>query len=185
MKYVLLILVPALCVIAVYEFGSGLIDEQHLHSLRRSWAEPSVFTREDVINRQQLYEGKEIRVLYNHKPLLQGDLLIIPKRAVARLEDVSPSEWAEMKVVIDKMQKAFPAAYDTSDYMLVLQNGLYAGQTVPHVHFHMLPRNGQSIVLVKLKLWIEIITEALGLRQPLPDDEQEREIKHLQENIQG
>jgi diadenosine tetraphosphate (Ap4A) HIT family hydrolase len=171
-------------IFAVYEWGSGLIDAVHLNDVRARWDQPSAFTEKKILDRQVVFEGKEVLVLLNYKPLLRGHLLIIPKRQAARVEDLTAEEWVEMKSIISLFQKVFKNAYGASDYVLVVQNGIYAGQTVPHMHFHMIPRDDSSVVATKAKIWNSFFTESLGLRQPLSAQDMLDEIKYLQPYIE-
>jgi diadenosine tetraphosphate (Ap4A) HIT family hydrolase len=64
---------------------------------------------------------------------------VIPNRHVARFEDLSQEEMADMQKTIRKVDHAVRTLYGYSDYLLMQKNGPLAGQTVPHVHFHYLP----------------------------------------------
>lgn len=116
-----------------------------------------VFCKPEVIERQQYYEGQLIRVLYNYYPMLPGHSLIIPKRQAERFEDLTDAEITEMMSTVKKVQKAFEKVYKTSDYILLMQNGKKAGQTVFHVHFHMIPRTSLSY-LTKLRIWLHFLS---------------------------
>jgi histidine triad (HIT) family protein len=145
-------------------------------------AAPCSFCSESVIHSQQVYEGKEVRALYNYSPALEGHLLIIPKRHVSRFEDLTDTEIVEMKQTIAKMQKAFEKVYQKSDYILVLQNGPNGGQSVPHTHFHMIPRGSESVMIVKIQLWMHFLTHALG-RSVLNQRELQEQIIPLQQAL--
>lgn len=183
MKRLLFFLISAVCLFAAYQWSSDLIDDTYISALKKSWSDPSPFTDNAVLERQLVYKGKSVSVLYNYKPLLPGHLLIIPQRQAERLEDVSDQEWLEIKQVIEMIHQAFTRAYHAPDYVLILQNGLTAGQTVPHMHFHMFPRNDQSIVYTKFLIWKNFLTEAIGLRSPLSKDELQKQVNFLKEQI--
>lgn len=175
-------IVPVVCVILL--ITAGLFYLEPILASRIHWDEDAAkcaFCHPEVIQRQQFYEGKTVRVLLNYKPLLQGHSLVIPKRHVVKFEDLSDEEVVEMRSAIAKVQHVFQKLYHTNAYILTLQNGRSAGQTVPHVHFHMIPRSNENIYLTKTKLWLAFITEALLLRKPLGDDEMQRQTNALKE----
>lgn len=164
-KYFILFLVCLLCLgSGFYWFSSGLLSGS------RHFNPECAFCKEKIRN-QLIFEGHLVEVLLNYKPLLEGHSLIIPKRHVERFEDLSPEELVEIGEAIQIMHKVFIKAYGVNDYLLVLQNGLNAGQTVSHTHFHMLPRGPENALWIKVKLWQTILTEVIGLRKPLSPEE--------------
>jgi diadenosine tetraphosphate (Ap4A) HIT family hydrolase len=96
----------------------------------------------------------------NLRPIVPGHVLVMSARSVARLEDLTDEEhddlWRTVRVVqgILKQQysdKATAATTDDSDktsllasslsFNVAVQDGRAAGQSVPHVHVHILPRS--------------------------------------------
>ncbi len=138
------------------------------------------FCDEKVLNAQTYYEGELVRVLLNYAPILPGQSMVIPKRHVARVEDLTAAEFAEMQQVINKVQRAFQRVYGTSDYLLCCQNGLNAGQTVYHVHFHMIPRQDSSIT-TKLELWWGMLSRPLSSISRLTPEETREQAATLSE----
>lgn len=76
----------------------------------------------------------------NLKPLVPGHVLVIPRRPAPKLSELTTEEfrdlWTSVRIVQAVVQKAFGA--DCSN--LGLQDGRDAGQSVKHVHVHILPR---------------------------------------------
>ncbi len=98
------------------------------------------FCDPSVIHRQAFYEDDLVLGLYTHKPIFEGHCLIIPKRHVERFEHLTEEEMARMGLLIQKVNSAAQKIWDTSPYILLQKNGTDVGQTVPHVHFHFIPR---------------------------------------------
>lgn len=128
------------------------------------------FCNSNIIANQVYYEGQHVRVLLNYMPILEGHSLVIPKRHVERFEDLSVEELTEMHAVIQKVGRAFQKVYDTSDYLISCQNGERAGQTVGHVHFHVIPRVEKNVI-TKLQLWYAMLVRPLTLSNPLSSDQ--------------
>lgn len=136
------------------------------------------FCKPSIVEGQSFYEGTEIHALVNFKPQLQGHSLIIPKRHVERLEELSASELLEMHAFIRRLSAAFHVAYEAPDFFLALQNGKKAGQTVPHVHFHVIPRK-ESNVWTKLRLWLHYMMAWTSVYPPLSQEQMDLEIARL------
>ena len=79
--------------------------------------------------------------IYNAAPILPGHSLIIPRSHVPTLLDLEDSEIAEMvgfsRVVVGNLIHTFRA----SGFNWTIQEGVTAGQTVPHLHLHLIPRS--------------------------------------------
>lgn len=94
------------------------------------------FCNPAVLNRQCFYEGESVSALIDFRPITEGHSLIIPKRHVGRLQELSAEEWAEIQGVIQKVHRAACSIFGACDYLILQKNGPHAGQSVPHVHFH-------------------------------------------------
>lgn len=93
-----------------------------------------------VLEKQAFYEDDYVIGLYDLKPVFEGHSLAIPKRHVERFEDLTETEMVHLFQLIKKIDLAAKKAFQTNDYMILQKNGVGAGQTVNHVHFHYIPR---------------------------------------------
>ena len=84
--------------------------------------------------------------LCSYKPILRGHSLIIPKRHVERLEDLTDSEMQNVFNLIKRTNIAVQKVLNNKSYILIQKNGKEVGQSVFHVHFHYIPRkeNGSN-----------------------------------------
>ena len=73
-------------------------------------------------------------------PCATGHTLVIPKLEVERLEDLPAEHALSLMRTMQHVAKAVSVAFDGTDYNLILNNGLNAGQEIAHIHFHLLPR---------------------------------------------
>ena len=76
----------------------------------------------------------------NLRPLVKGHVLVTPRRVVPRLEEMSAAERADLFSTARRVQRAIAAASGGADVELGIQDGRDAGQSVPHVHVHVIPR---------------------------------------------
>lgn len=75
-------------------------------------------------------------------PFTRGHLLVIPKKHGARLTDFGPEDHAAVLRTLETMCRR--AERLTPDYNVALNAGARAGQIVFHLHFHVIPRYGES-----------------------------------------
>ena len=72
-------------------------------------------------------------------PLTPGHTLIVPVRHVARLLELSDEERRDLwELAIETERKLAVGGAD--DFNLAVNDGLAAGQTIGHVHLHVIPR---------------------------------------------
>ena len=85
---------------------------------------------------EKVAEGDDFLVIRDASPKVSGHLLVISKGHYETFLDLPEGLYSEMlKVVRDAVDKI-----GCKDFNLVLNNGEVAGQLVPHVHLHILPR---------------------------------------------
>lgn len=78
--------------------------------------------------------------IYNAAPILPGHSLIIPRRHVASVLDLSEDELFEMVVFSRDTAKRLLRVFKATAFNWTVQDGAPAGQTVPHLHLHLIPR---------------------------------------------
>lgn len=98
------------------------------------------FCDPQVLESHIFYEDDLVLALCTHKPIFPGHCLIIPKRHVEQFGALSDEEAFQITRVIKKVDKAVQEVFKTTAYLLLQKNGKEVGQTVPHVHFHYIPR---------------------------------------------
>ena len=73
-------------------------------------------------------------------PRREGHTLVIPVRPVQRLADLEQHEHAALMQGVISVQARLSAHFQTTDFTVCVHDGPLAGQEVPHVHVHVLPR---------------------------------------------
>jgi bis(5'-adenosyl)-triphosphatase len=89
---------------------------------------------------QVFYESNLSLGIVNLKPLVPGHVLVIPKRVVARFADLTPNEVSDIYAQVHRISPVLERHYGCSAANIAMQDGSDAGQSVPHVHVHILPR---------------------------------------------
>ena len=73
-------------------------------------------------------------------PVSPGHSLIIPRRHVQTFFDCSAGERAAMMALLDEVREGLARDHAPDGFNLGLNDGVAAGQTVMHVHLHLMPR---------------------------------------------
>jgi len=73
-------------------------------------------------------------------PVSKGHCLVIPRRHVASFFDCTSDERMEMLELLAEAKSLLDLQYHPDGYNIGLNNGAAAGQTVMHVHMHLIPR---------------------------------------------
>ncbi len=88
----------------------------------------------------KIYEDDKTLAFMDIMPSIDGHCLVIPKEAAEGILDLSPDGAAALIKTTQKVARAVKTAFNAPGIMLLQLNGEAAGQTVPHIHFHILPR---------------------------------------------
>ena len=79
--------------------------------------------------------------IVNYKPILDGHVLVLPKRQVPRLKDLLPEEQADFFNSIVTVSNKLEGIFKGTSLTITIQDGKEAGQTVEHLHCHLIPRS--------------------------------------------
>jgi histidine triad (HIT) family protein len=88
---------------------------------------------------RDVYEDEDTYAFLDVNPLARGHTLVIPKQDAEALEDLEDGGAALFETV-RRLAPRVADAVGAPAYNIGLNNGEEAGQEVPHVHFHVVPR---------------------------------------------
>jgi bis(5'-adenosyl)-triphosphatase len=123
--------------------------------------------------------------LVNLRPIVTGHVLVIPMRIVPKLSDLTGDEYDDLWRSVRIIQTQLEGHYSAGGFNIAVQDGKVAGQSVPHVHVHVLPRVQNDFernddIYDELEDWAP--TEASRLKKldgkvelQVPDDEDRRD----------
>ena len=94
----------------------------------------------DIPSSQVFYETAQTFALVNLKPVVSGHVLVCPRRVTPKFTELADDEIADLWRTVAVVQRVIERAHGTTSSTLAIQDGPLAGQTVPHVHVHVLPR---------------------------------------------
>ncbi|GAA5910908.1 hypothetical protein JCM6882_001928 [Rhodosporidiobolus microsporus] len=82
--------------------------------------------------------------LVNLKPLVPGHVLVVPTRVTTRFKDLTPEEVGDLFASVHQISRVIEQEYKAQALNIALQDGPLAGQSVPHVHVHIIPRRAKD-----------------------------------------
>ncbi|UJR34883.1 hypothetical protein I4U23_027661 [Adineta vaga] len=82
--------------------------------------------------------------LVNRKPVIPGHVLVSPIRCVERFSDLNSEEIHDLFLSTQLIAKKIEEFFQAKSLSIAIQDGEYAGQTVKHVHVHILPRKADD-----------------------------------------
>ena len=91
----------------------------------------------------------EVRVLFRNDaavavrdayPVTPGHTLVIPMRHVASFFDATPHEREAMLALLDTAKQQLETEFSPAGYTIGINVGVAAGQTIGHLHMHLIPR---------------------------------------------
>ena len=82
----------------------------------------------------------QFSAIYNIAPVLPGHSLVIPNKHYTSLYELSDEELGDMMIFARKVTTMLISVFKSDGFDWTIQDGVSAGQTVPHLHLHIIPR---------------------------------------------
>jgi len=154
-----------------------------------------IFGKFKISKSQIFYESPSdlTAAIVNLRPIVPGHVLVIPKRIVPKLSELTNEEYDDLWRSVRIIQNALESHYHAGGFNVAVQDGKMAGQSVPHVHVHILPRQEGDFernddVYDKLEDWAptramceEKQRNKVELEVPDDDDRKDRTTQMMEE----
>lgn len=88
----------------------------------------------------KIYENEKTLAFLDIAPVNPGHVLVIPKKHYVNFEDIPEDELCEVVRAVKKVGQALKSGLGLSGYNVIENNDPIAGQIIPHLHFHIIPR---------------------------------------------
>lgn len=88
----------------------------------------------------KLIENEHAVAFLDINPLTDGHTVVIPKKHYERLVDIPSNELAELFKVVKTVNQALTSTLDAAGSNIGINDGKQAGQAIPHLHAHIIPR---------------------------------------------
>lgn len=97
------------------------------------------FCSADIIH-SVFHESRGMLAVYNIAPILPGHSLVLPKRHVESIFELSQEETGDFFSFAREVTHMLNKAFGTRGFDWSLQESEEAGQTIKHLHLHIIPR---------------------------------------------
>lgn len=135
-----------------------------------------------------VYEDEDVTVLMYPQPASPGHMLVLPRKHFTILEQVPPEVLGKMGVISNKMSMIQFETLGVAGTNMLVQNGVGAGQTMPHFSMHLIPRNQDDGINFSWKsrplTEEQMAAVELGLKEQLELGPQEERIEAKKEEKQ-
>ena len=88
----------------------------------------------------KVFEDEHALAFMDVMPQGDGHTLVVPKARARTLLDLNADDLAALMPRVQRVARAVKAAFDADGLTLFQFNGAAGGQTVFHLHFHLIPR---------------------------------------------
>lgn len=88
----------------------------------------------------KVYEDDDTLAFLDIAPVSCGHILVIPKKHFVNMEDIPEDELSRLIKTVKKAGKAIKDGLAVAGYNANVNNDPVAGQIIPHIHFHIIPR---------------------------------------------
>ena len=95
----------------------------------------------------KVYEDDLVLAYLDINPFTKGHTLVIPKAHSANMLETSDETLAAVIARVKKVAAHVKAALPCDGFNILQNNGEAAGQTVHHLHFHIVPRYGKEPIV--------------------------------------
>jgi len=114
---------------------------------------------ENIYKEKILYENDKIIILHALEPVSEGHLQIFTKKHYTIIEELPDDVLGYMSSAANKLSMLLFEAYKVHGTNIIIQNGLPAGQTIPHFSINIIPRRNDDGLKIDWEL-----------KQAKPDD---------------
>lgn len=95
-----------------------------------------------------VYEDDAFKAILDVNPAAKGHVIILPKNHAANIFELPDEDASQIMVVAKKIATALMKAYRCDGVNILQNNGEAAGQTVFHLHVHVIPRYKEDTVTI-------------------------------------
>lgn len=146
-------------------------------------SKPDAFCNPEVIQKQRVFEGKHINVLYNYAPIAIDEnklhFMMVPKEHHEKFTDLTREEYLEVSELEQKLARYYGDKGYHTTYMFN-KTGAEAGQTVPHWHQHLIFTATKTQELYGKLI---VLKNMIFGSSPLPKAELNERVRSLKEEL--
>jgi bis(5'-adenosyl)-triphosphatase len=117
-----------------------VVENVSQYWLSRAFSHRMLLFHKFPVTTQVFHHTAHTFALVNLKPIVPGHVLVVPLRRVSRLHELPAEESDDFWRTVQRVQRFVQHIYKCDALNVAIQDGIAAGQSVPHVHCHLIPR---------------------------------------------
>lgn len=125
--------------------NSEIYEYQHYNQLTRNQHPNCIFCNPEP-ERELVGEVATAYAIYDKYPVSKGHALIIPKRHCADYFELTFKEQAACMFLLNKVKENVSKRFNPDGFNIGINVGEEAGQTIHHVHIHLIPRYNGDVI---------------------------------------
>ncbi len=131
----------------------------------------------EALRPQLIQETDQVIVIHARRPLAPGHMMVIPKRHQPDFLALTQEEGIALVHLVQRYSKVLQGTFSSAGLNIFSNIGAAAGQTIPHLHIHLLPRYVNE---VQSPFQILQTPELYQKLERLSPEELKREIEKIQ-----
>ncbi|XP_021279057.1 bifunctional bis(5'-adenosyl)-triphosphatase/adenylylsulfatase FHIT isoform X1 [Herrania umbratica] len=128
------------CFIRISRGGFRTISSSTAAATAKMSTECYTFGPYKIDSKEVFYSTPFSYAMVNLRPVVPGHVLVCPRREVKRFVDLTVDETSDLWLTAQRVGGGLEGHHKASSLTFTIQDGPQSGQTVPHVHIHILPR---------------------------------------------
>ena len=131
------------------------MKDNNLNALAKVMSDQTLFSKiiAGEIPSHEVANGDDWYAFLDIFPRRDGHTLVIPHKQVGNLGQLTDVEIANLFIGVKQVQDRLSKVFDTTDFTVCIHDGPLAGQEVPHVHVHVIPRTLGDGGLTLMAMW--------------------------------
>ena len=97
------------------------------------------------LEREKILDSELSFAIYDGFPVNDGHALIIPKRHIANYFELTNEEQRDCFELLNRVKEKLQEKYNPNGFNVGININEAAGQTIPHVHIHLIPRFEEDV----------------------------------------
>ncbi|MBY9017050.1 MAG: HIT domain-containing protein [Candidatus Lokiarchaeota archaeon] len=121
----------------------------------------SIKENDEKVVSLKIYEDEICFVTINLYPFNPGHLMCVPNRHITKYTELTKKELLHLNRAIQGLQLLLDDLYNPKGYNIGINQGNYAGASIDHLHFHVVPRYGTELGFIDIVGNTRVLPEGL------------------------
>lgn len=122
----------------------------------------AVRDNDERVKTLKIYEDSIAFVSLNLYPYNPAHMMVIPNRHIEKFTDLTKEETIHMFRMIQGLQLMLNDLYSPKGYNIGFNQGIIAGGSIDHLHFHLVPRYGAELGYIDIVGKTRVVPEGLN-----------------------